>query len=91
MQFLDFVSFLWVTFAIELRIRDVYPGSEVFHPWSRVGKDPGSGSALKNLSIFDPKNFNYALEIMIRDGHLDFSHPWIRIPDPGVKKLIFVC
>ncbi len=43
-----------------LRIRDVYPGSgsEFFHPGSRFKKipDPGSGSASKNLSIFDPKN-----------------------------------
>ncbi len=41
-----------------LRIRDVYPGSEFFHPGSRVKKilDPGSGAASKNLSIFNTKN-----------------------------------
>ncbi len=41
-----------------VRIRDFYPGSEFFHPGSRVKKipDPGSGSASKNLSIFKPKN-----------------------------------
>ncbi len=47
-----------------LRIWDVYPGSEFFHrgsririiyPGSRVKKD--SGSASKNLSIFNPKMF----------------------------------
>ncbi len=39
-----------------LRIRDVYPGSEFFHPGSRVKKasDPGSGSAAKNLSTLMP-------------------------------------
>ncbi len=40
-----------------LRIRDVYPGSECFYPGSRVKKfpDPGSASASKSLSIFNPK------------------------------------
>jgi hypothetical protein len=33
------------------RIRDVYPG-----PWIKNIPDPGSASALKNLSIFNPKN-----------------------------------
>jgi hypothetical protein len=38
------------------RIQD--SGSEFFHPGSRVKEipDPGSGSASKNLSIFNPKN-----------------------------------
>jgi hypothetical protein len=42
---------------VVLRIRDVYPGSEFFHPGSRIKKIPvsGSGSASKNLSIFNPK------------------------------------
>jgi hypothetical protein len=41
-----------------LRIRDVYPGSEIIYPGSKVKKisDPASGSALKNLCIFNPKN-----------------------------------
>jgi hypothetical protein len=49
-----------------LRFRDVYPGSEFFHPGSRVKKIPGPGSAYvpKNLSIVNPK-----LENMIRDVH----------------------
>jgi hypothetical protein len=34
-----------------LRIRDVYPGSRV-----KNISDPGSGSASKNSSIFNPKN-----------------------------------
>jgi hypothetical protein len=39
-----------------LRIRDVYPGSRI-----QGRKDSGSGSASKNLSIFNPKNCFYAL------------------------------
>jgi hypothetical protein len=37
--------------------RDVYPGSRDVYPGSRVKKtpDPGSRSASKNLSIFNPK------------------------------------
>jgi hypothetical protein len=44
-------------FAV-LRIRDVCPGCECFHSGSRIQgqKDPGSGSASKNLNIFNPKN-----------------------------------
>jgi hypothetical protein len=45
-----------------LRIRDVYPGSDFFHP----------GSASKNLSILTPgklKNGFQALEYMIRVVH----------------------
>jgi hypothetical protein len=36
------------------------PGFEFFHPGSREKKipDPGSGSASKNLSIFNPKTFS---------------------------------
>jgi hypothetical protein len=40
------------------------PGSEFFHPGSRVQvqKDPGSGSASKNVSIFNPKQcFEYEI------------------------------
>ncbi len=42
-----------------LRIQDVYPGSEYFHPGSWVKKipDPESGSASKNLCVFKPKNW----------------------------------
>jgi hypothetical protein len=36
-------------------IRDVYPGSEFFHPRSRIEKVPDPGSTAKNLSIFNPK------------------------------------
>ncbi len=54
-----------------LRIRDVYPGSEFFHPGSRVKKIPGPGSrsASKNL-IWD----------VIPNPDLDF----LPIPDPEV-------
>jgi hypothetical protein len=33
------------------------PGSDLLHPGSRIKKapDPGSGSAAKSLSIFNPK------------------------------------
>jgi hypothetical protein len=54
------------------------PGSEFFpsrilpaYPGSRVKKipDPGSGSALRNLSVFNPKNCFQALGNKIRDIH----------------------
>jgi hypothetical protein len=32
------------------------PGSEFFHPGSRFKKNPGSGSAAKNVRIFKPKD-----------------------------------
>jgi hypothetical protein len=68
------------------------PGSKFFHPESKIpnpgsqiqGKkgtgswipDPRTGSATKNVSIFNPN--------MIRDGFPGF---WIfSIQDPGVKK-----
>ncbi len=42
----------------ELRILNVYPGSEFFfHPGSRVKKIPGSASVSKNLSILTQKLF----------------------------------
>jgi hypothetical protein len=76
-----------------LPIGDVYPGSEFFHPGSRIQsqKIPGplSGPTSKNLSIFIAKNCFYILEIVeirsgmfIQDPDLDF----LLIPDPGVKK-----
>ncbi len=57
-----------------LRIRDVYPGSDILHPGSWI-PDPNflhSGSASKNLSILTQKNF------------LKLSEIWFRlfIPDP---------
>jgi hypothetical protein len=76
-----------------LRIRDVDPGSEFFHPESRVKKIPdlGSGSASKNLSIFDPNNCFQALGNMIRDVHPGSRIQVLvfypsRVPDSGVKK-----
>jgi len=72
-----------------LRIQDVYPGSEFVHPGSRVKKfpDPGSGSASKNLSIFNPKNCFQALGKMIRDVYPGSGCCFFTIsePDPGVK------
>jgi hypothetical protein len=60
-----------------LRIRDVYPESDFFHPGSRVDKIPvpGSGSASKN---FEPKKL--ILKNKIQDVHPDswiwiFFHP----------------
>jgi hypothetical protein len=38
-----------------LRIRDVFPKSEFFHPGSRIQGQKDSGSAYKNLSISPPK------------------------------------
>ncbi len=77
-----------------LRIRDVYPGSRIriFHPGFRVKKIlfPGSGSASKNLSIFNQKIVSSSRKndpgclsrIQIPVPDLDF----LPIPDPGVKK-----
>jgi hypothetical protein len=76
-----------------LRIRDVNPGSEFFHPGSRVKKIPNpiSGPTSKNLSIFNPKKLFQVLGNMIRDVHpgsgsriLIFYPSWI--PDAVVKK-----
>ncbi len=72
-----------------LRIRVVYPGSEFFHPGSRIKGASDPGSAAKNLSIFNPNNCHQALGNMIRDvfcgsltEDLDFSPKstgsWIR-------------
>ncbi len=51
------------------------PESEFFHPGSRVKKapNPGSGSATKNLSIFNPKIETQLSEIL----------SGMFIPDPG--------
>ncbi len=56
-----------------LRIRDVYPGSELFLLGSRIQGEKDSGSASKNLIIFDPKIVSKLSEIWF--GML--------IPDPG--------
>ncbi len=65
---------------------DVYPGSEFFHPGSKVKKipDPGSGSASKYRSIFIPINCfsEICSGMLILDPDLDF----LPNPDPGVKK-----
>jgi hypothetical protein len=55
-----------------LRIRDVYLGSRIRtfsipDIGSKKIPDPGSGTASKNLSIFNPKNCFQALGNMIRD------------------------
>jgi hypothetical protein len=55
------------------------PGSEFFLPRIPGQQYPGSGSASKNLSIFNPKNSFKALGNMVRDFHLDFfTHPGSR-------------
>ncbi len=74
------------------------PNFSIPDPGSRVKTipDTGSGSASKNLSIFNPTNCYCALRNMIRDVHPEsgswfFTHPgsWIqgskrhRIPDPA--------
>jgi hypothetical protein len=69
-------------------IRDVYPGSEFFHPGSRVEKIDGSAS--KNLSILTPKIFSKLSEMLSRmlipdpDPESSVFYP-SRIPDPGIK------
>ncbi len=72
-------------------------GSGKFNPNSNLSiPDPGSRSASKNLSIFNPKNCCLALGNMIRDVHPE-SGSWVfthrgsriqgskrhRIPNPG--------
>jgi hypothetical protein len=53
--------------------------------------DPGSGSASKNLSFFNPKlllssrKCDPGCSSRIPDPDLDFFYP-SRIPEPGVKK-----
>jgi hypothetical protein len=68
-----------------LRLQD-YPGSRI--PFFSIPDprlktfwipNPGSGSASKNLSFFNPKNCFYALEKMIRDPDFDF------FTDPGFR------
>jgi hypothetical protein len=62
------------------------PGYEFFYPRSGVKKipDPGSESASKNLSIFNPKICFQALGKMIWDVHPGSG--FFPIPDPWVKK-----
>jgi hypothetical protein len=67
------------------------PGSEFFHPGSRISGQKDPGSASKNLNIFNAKNCFYALGKMIWDdnpGSGFFSHSRSRtpIPDPTAKK-----
>jgi hypothetical protein len=63
--------------------------------WSKVKKapDPGSGSLTKNLNIFNTKNWYLALGKRIRDVYSGSRIPGrnfsIRIPDPGVKKVMY--
>jgi hypothetical protein len=83
----------WPVMSAVLRIRDVYPGSDfsIQDPGSRDKKipDPGSGSASKNLSIFNTKKlflssrkYDPGCSSRIR---IQIFYP-SRIPDPGVKK-----
>jgi hypothetical protein len=68
------------------------PGSKVFHHGSQIlhQKDPGSGLASKNLSIFKPKTVSQLPEIgfgmFIPDPNFSHTGSQIWIPDPGVKK-----
>jgi hypothetical protein len=70
-----------------LRIGDVYPGSELFPPRSRVKKAPdlGSGSSTKNLSIFNPQklllsSWKYDTGCLIRIPDTEFFLQ--KAPDP---------
>ncbi len=69
------------TYLTVLRIRDVYPESQI-----QGQTEPGSGSASKNLSIFHPKNCFLALGKIIWDVHP--GSRFFPIPDPGVKKAL---
>jgi hypothetical protein len=64
-----------------LRIRDVYAGSDYFHPGSRTQswhwQDPGSGSASKNLIIFNPENLKLGgqkLQTLMRIWKVSLRH-----------------
>ncbi len=71
------------------------PGSDLFQPRIQGWHDPGSGSASKNLNIFNPKNWYQFRKNSTRDVHPG-SGSWIwiffssriRIPeisDPEIK------
>jgi hypothetical protein len=57
-----------------LRIRDVDPGSDFFHPGSRVDKIPDPDVHQRIKGFPDP------------DVHQRISSDFFSIPDPGVKK-----
>jgi hypothetical protein len=64
------------------RILDVYTGSriQIFPSRIQVQKDPGSGSASKNLSKFNPKNCFKLLEKL---SGMFIPYPdFFPIPDP---------
>ncbi len=76
-----------------LLIRDIYPGSEFFHPGSRVKKvpDPGSRIRIHIKEVFLTKKlflsslkYDPECSSRIQIRILIFYPSWI--PDPGVKK-----
>ncbi len=76
-----------------LRIGDVYPWSEFFHPGSRIQGQKGSESALKNLTQkIVSKLSEISSGMFIQDpDFFPIPNPWsrwstIRILDPGVEK-----
>jgi hypothetical protein len=73
-----FCNEFWQIPKVFLRIRDVYPGSQI-----QGQKEPGSGSASKNLSFCNPKNCFHALRKIIWDVYPGSG--FFPIPDPGVK------
>ncbi len=83
----------WMYLWAVLRGRDVNPGSDFSHLGSRIqgwqDSGPGSGSVSKNLSIFNPENWNQVLKNKIRGVHPRswiwiFFSSRIRIPDPEI-------
>jgi hypothetical protein len=62
-----------------------YLGSEFFHPGSLIQglKEPGSGSASKNLCIFSPKTVSKLSENVHPDPGQ--NPDYFSTPDPGSK------
>jgi|688.fasta_scaffold1015007_1 hypothetical protein len=89
------MKFIFIIFRSVLRVPDVYPGSEFFHPGSQIDGHNDSRSVSKNLSIFSPKNLfpssrKQDLGCSSRIWILMFypsripiqGSKWLRIPDP---------
>jgi hypothetical protein len=64
-----------------MRIRNVYPGLDFFHPGSQGDKFPDAD--------FKPKNLHLVFKYKIRDDRIpDPVSGFFSIPDPGVRKAL---